>query len=40
MAPSNQAGIKMKAVVGYNGNGRNNMVWNPDTGAYFELKIC
>ena len=31
-APPNQAGLKMKTVLGYNGNGRGNMVWNPDTG--------
>lgn len=22
-------------MIGYNGNGRNNMVWNPDTGKYY-----
>lgn len=31
-APPNQAGLKLKAVLGYNGNGRGNMVWNADTG--------
>ena len=31
-APPNQAGLKMTTVLGYNGNGRGNMVWNPDTG--------
>lgn len=24
--------IKLKAVIGYNGNGRGNMVWSPDQG--------
>ncbi|XP_054849422.1 WD repeat-containing protein 90 isoform X2 [Eublepharis macularius] len=27
-------GLKLKAVIGYNGNGRGNMVWNPDTGLF------
>uniref|UniRef100_A0A3P9M4E0 WD repeat domain 90 n=1 Tax=Oryzias latipes TaxID=8090 RepID=A0A3P9M4E0_ORYLA len=27
-------GIKLKAVIGYNGNGRNNMVWSPDQGLF------
>ncbi|XP_041262484.1 WD repeat-containing protein 90 isoform X5 [Onychostruthus taczanowskii] len=26
--------LKLKAVIGYNGNGRGNMVWNPDTGFF------
>uniref|UniRef100_A0A671RFH1 WD repeat-containing protein 90-like n=1 Tax=Sinocyclocheilus anshuiensis TaxID=1608454 RepID=A0A671RFH1_9TELE len=32
--PSGQAGLSLTAVIGYNGNGRNNMVWNPDTGLF------
>ncbi|XP_048030728.1 WD repeat-containing protein 90 isoform X2 [Megalobrama amblycephala] len=32
--PSGQAGLSLKAVIGYNGNGRGNMVWNPDTGLF------
>ncbi|KAI4898063.1 hypothetical protein NFI96_018064 [Prochilodus magdalenae] len=32
--PPEQEGLSLKAVVGYNGNGRNNMVWNPDTGLF------
>ncbi|XP_062999035.1 WD repeat-containing protein 90 [Elgaria multicarinata webbii] len=27
-------GLKLKTVIGYNGNGRGNMVWNPDTGFF------
>ncbi|XP_038156856.1 WD repeat-containing protein 90 [Cyprinodon tularosa] len=27
-------GIKLKAVIGYNGNGRGNMVWSPDQGLF------
>ena len=30
--PPNLAGIELKSVIGYNGNGRGNMVWHPDTG--------
>lgn len=29
--------LKLKAVIGYNGNGRGNMVWNPDTGTLGRL---
>jgi hypothetical protein len=32
VAPPNQAGLKLKSVVGYNGNGRGNMIWHSDTG--------
>lgn len=27
-----EEGLKLKAVIGYNGNGRGNMVWSPDQG--------
>ena len=33
-----EEGIKLKAVIGYNGNGRGNMVWSPDQGYYNILK--
>ncbi|CAJ1080870.1 WD repeat-containing protein 90 isoform X1 [Xyrichtys novacula] len=29
-----QEGMKLKAVIGYNGNGRGNMVWSPDQGLF------
>ncbi|KAL0984331.1 hypothetical protein UPYG_G00140070 [Umbra pygmaea] len=29
-----EGGLSLKAVIGYNGNGRANMVWNPDTGLF------
>ncbi|XP_047667072.1 WD repeat-containing protein 90 isoform X2 [Tachysurus fulvidraco] len=32
--PPGQDGLSLKAVIGYNGNGRSNMVWNPDTGLF------
>lgn len=35
VAPDAQEeGIKLKAVIGYNGNGRGNMVWSPDQGLF------
>ena len=34
IAPPNQAGLKLKTVLGYNGNGRGNMVWHPDSGLF------
>ncbi|XP_063748546.1 WD repeat-containing protein 90 [Eleginops maclovinus] len=31
---SGEEGINLKAVIGYNGNGRGNMVWSPDQGLF------
>ncbi|XP_007499277.1 WD repeat-containing protein 90 isoform X1 [Monodelphis domestica] len=31
---NNHKHLRLKAVVGYNGNGRGNMVWRPDTGFF------
>ncbi|XP_006894964.1 PREDICTED: WD repeat-containing protein 90 [Elephantulus edwardii] len=33
-APAGGERLRLKAVVGYNGNGRANMVWRPDTGFF------
>ncbi|EDO36826.1 predicted protein, partial [Nematostella vectensis] len=33
-APPSQAGMQLKSVLGYNGAGRNNMVWKYDTGLF------
>ncbi|XP_053132932.1 WD repeat-containing protein 90 [Hemicordylus capensis] len=32
--PAGNEGLKLRTVIGYNGNGRGNMVWNPDTGFF------
>ncbi|NXU76574.1 WDR90 protein, partial [Oreotrochilus melanogaster] len=32
--PAGREVLKLKAVIGYNGNGRGNMVWDPDTGFF------
>ncbi|XP_059835285.1 WD repeat-containing protein 90 isoform X3 [Hypanus sabinus] len=32
--PEGKEDLKLKVVIGYNGNGRGNMVWNPDTGLF------
>ncbi|GAB1300736.1 WD repeat-containing protein 90 [Apodemus speciosus] len=32
--PAGREQLRLKAVVGYNGNGRANMVWRPDTGFF------
>uniref|UniRef100_A0A3Q2Y4U8 WD repeat-containing protein 90 n=1 Tax=Hippocampus comes TaxID=109280 RepID=A0A3Q2Y4U8_HIPCM len=29
-----EAGVTLKAVIGYNGNGRGNLVWSPDQGLF------
>ncbi|XP_023663948.2 WD repeat-containing protein 90 isoform X2 [Paramormyrops kingsleyae] len=35
MPPCNgNEGLVLKAVIGYNGNGRGNMIWKPDTGLF------
>ncbi|XP_035694518.1 WD repeat-containing protein 90-like [Branchiostoma floridae] len=39
-APPNQAGLTLQAVIGYNGNGRGNMVWNSDTGVFAYTSGC
>ncbi|CAH1794798.1 unnamed protein product [Owenia fusiformis] len=33
-APPNQTALRLNSIVGYNGNGRNNMVWNAETGFF------
>ncbi|KAL2078258.1 hypothetical protein ACEWY4_025943 [Coilia grayii] len=38
--PPGEEGLKLKAVIGYNGNGRGNMVWNPDTGLFVYTCGC
>jgi len=39
-APPNQAGIQLKSVLGYNGNGRKNMVWKYDSGLFAYTSGC
>ncbi|XP_067044850.1 WD repeat-containing protein 90-like isoform X1 [Acropora muricata] len=39
-APPNQAGLQLKSVLGYNGNGRKNMVWKYDTGLFAYTSGC
>ncbi|KAL8175023.1 UNVERIFIED_CONTAM: hypothetical protein K2H54_009384 [Gekko kuhli] len=34
LPPDDAEGLTLKAAIGYNGNGRGNMVWNPDTGLF------
>ncbi len=38
-APPNQAGLRLKSVVGYDGLGRNNMVWHQETGKIHPLSL-
>ncbi|XP_056359041.1 WD repeat-containing protein 90 isoform X2 [Oenanthe melanoleuca] len=38
--PAGSEVLKLKAVIGYNGNGRGNMVWNPDTGFFAYSSGC
>ncbi|CAG5134842.1 unnamed protein product, partial [Candidula unifasciata] len=39
-APANQSGLKLNSVIGYNCIGRNNMVWQPDTGLFAYSSGC
>ncbi|XP_070579992.1 WD repeat-containing protein 90-like isoform X2 [Ptychodera flava] len=39
-ASPSQAGLKLKSVIGYNGNGRNNVVWHPDSGLFAYSSGC
>lgn len=39
-APPNQAGLQLRSVLGYNGNGRKNMVWKCDTGLFAYTSGC
>ncbi|XDB64088.1 hypothetical protein AB1E18_017404 [Capra hircus] len=34
LPPAGDEWLRLKAVVGYNGNGRTNLVWSPDTGFF------
>ena len=40
MAPEDQAGLKLKACLGYNGNGRDNVIWQPETGLFAYTVGC
>ncbi|KAJ8037449.1 WD repeat-containing protein 90 [Holothuria leucospilota] len=39
-APPNQAGVRLKSVLGFNGNGCGNVVWHPDTGLFAYTSGC
>ncbi|CAF4514119.1 unnamed protein product, partial [Didymodactylos carnosus] len=41
LAPLNQDGLKLSSIIGYNGNGRENVIWHPQTAlfAYKEISI-
>ncbi|CAH3162897.1 unnamed protein product [Porites lobata] len=39
-APPKQAGLQLKSVLGYNGNGRKNMIWKYDTGLFAYTSGC
>ncbi|XP_071815143.1 WD repeat-containing protein 90-like isoform X2 [Apostichopus japonicus] len=39
-APPNQAGLRLKSVLGFNGNGRGNVIWHPETGLFVYTSGC
>ncbi len=40
VAPTNQESLKLQAIIGYNGNGRENLVWYPHTGFFAYTVGC
>ncbi|KAF6029854.1 WDR90 [Bugula neritina] len=40
VAPENQAGLKLNACLGYNGNGRDNIIWQPESGFFAYTNGC
>lgn len=40
IAPPNQAGVQLKSIIGYNGNARNNLIWQADTGLFVYTTGC
>ncbi|CAF2044469.1 unnamed protein product [Rotaria magnacalcarata] len=40
IAPKNQESLKLQAIIGYNGNGRENLVWHANTGFYAYTVGC
>ncbi|XP_046861047.1 WD repeat-containing protein 90-like [Xenia sp. Carnegie-2017] len=39
-APRSQAGLALLAILDYNGDGRNNMCWHPETGLFVYTSGC
>eukprot|EP00794_Sanderia_malayensis_P008708 gene8708-9637_t len=39
-APPSQAGLRLKSVVGYDGLGRNNLIWHQETGLFAYTSGC
>ncbi|CAF3419659.1 unnamed protein product [Rotaria sp. Silwood1] len=40
IAPINQENLKLQTIIGYNGNGRENLVWHPHTGFFAYTVGC
>ncbi|CAF1001384.1 unnamed protein product [Adineta steineri] len=40
VAPTNQESLKLQSIIGYNGNGRENLVWYPDTSFFAYTVGC
>ncbi|CAF0722865.1 unnamed protein product [Didymodactylos carnosus] len=40
LAPPNQEGLKLSSIIGYNGNGRENVIWHPHTGLFVYSVGC
>lgn len=40
VAPTNQESLKLQSIIGYNGNGRDNLIWHPSTGFFAYTVTC
>lgn len=40
MAPANQESLKLQSIIGYNGNGRENLVWHAHSGFFAYTVGC
>jgi len=40
VAAEDQAGLKLLACLGYNGNSRDNIIWRPETGFFAYTSGC
>lgn len=40
IAPTNQESLKLHSIIGYNGNGRKNLIWYPSTGFFAYTVTC
>ncbi len=40
VAPANQESLKLQSIIGYNGNGRENLIWHAHSGFFAYTVGC